>query len=707
MYRFGVFEVDFQACELRKNGRLIRIQEQPLRILQALLERPGEPVSREQLRDRLWPSDTFVDFERSLNAAVSKLRQALGDCADRPIYIETIAKKGYKFIAPLTPIPISEPAVEAVVQAPPETVRDGGPTPRIWIAAMASALVLGGAALYSWRPAKPALDAGPASFTISMPPGKHLAGAGYFPNSVLSPDGRSLVFLATGPEGPELYLRSMSSESSQRLEGTEFAQLPFWSPDSREIGFVSRNKLKTLPIRGGAERVLCDTKEFFGATWSKDGTILFGSDFELYKIPATGGQRKQVTKLDEARKDFRHSWPQFLPDGRRFLFFVAVDNAPAQSGVFIGSLDGGNPKLVFLNPTRAIFAPPDLLVYVKGLALVAQQWDIAGRRRMGDPHTIAKDVRQFTIGAAAFSLSENGVLAFRTGSIPVSQPVIYRRDGTRIRNAAPQGQYTRFAISPDGSTAALQVQPPSKISPVFKIWLLQMDSDIVSRFDFGPQSYTNPVWSPDSKRLVFSSHLVSGMSSRLWQWRVGEAVPTLLFADGKSSAPQDWSPDGQVLLYRRGDEGAFSIQMGNNPQALDVSGGQKMTDNLRLSPDARHVAYSSDLAGRQEVFIADFPGFRNAKQVSSSGGGSPNWNRNGRELFYIGRGGSIMSVTFDSTNSLLPAKPKELFKPVPALAASSLASSADGKRFYLLESIPGPVEDELHVITNWDSGLGR
>jgi DNA-binding winged helix-turn-helix (wHTH) protein/Tol biopolymer transport system component len=709
MYRFGVFEADFVTCELRKSGLRIRIQEQPLRILEALLEKPGELVSREQLRDRLWHSDTFVDFERSLNAAVAKLRQSLGDSADRPIYIETVAKKGYRFIAPIIPMPLPEPVVESVAQAPPQSAPAGIPKPRAWIAALAGVLALGGAALYSWRSARPSpnSDPGPVSFTISMPPGKHLAGAGYFPNSVISPDGRNLVFLASGAEGPELYLRSMASETSQRLEGTEYARLPFWSPDSREIGFVSRDKLKTIAVRGGAERVLCDTKEFFGATWSKEGTILFGSDFGLYKIAATGGQREQVTKLDQARKDFRHSWPQFLPDGRRFLFFIAVDNDPAQSGVFLGSLDGGDPKLVFLNRTRAIFAPPDFLVYVNGSALVAQQWDIAGRRSLGEPHTIAKDVRQFTIGAAAFSLSENGVLAYRTGSIPSSQPVIYRRDGTRIRKAGTPGLYTQFVISPDEITAALQVSIPSKISPFSKIWILQMDSDIVTRFDFGDESYANPVWSSDSKRMIFSSYIVGGMSSQLWQWKVGEAPPAFFFADDKFSTPQDWSLDGKLLLYRRGDGGASSIQIGNSAISEDVSGTKKMTDRLRLSPDARHVAYSADLAGRQEVFIADFPGFKNPKQVSSYGGGSPNWNRSGKELFYIGRGGNVMSVTFDLATSLIPAKPKELFKPVPPLAAGSLSSSADGQRFYLLETMPGPVEDELHVITNWNAGIGR
>ena len=711
MYRFGVFEADFGSGELRKSGIRIKIQEQQLRILEALLDKPGELVSREQLRDRLWPSDTFVDFERSLNAAVAKLRQALGDSADRPIYIETVAKRGYRFIAPIIPLPMPmpNPVVEAVVKEQVEAAPAGSPKPRIWIAALAGALALGGAAIYSWRSGRqsPTVDAGPVSFTISMPPGKHLAGAGYFPNIVISPDGRSLVFLASGPDGPELYLRSMASETSKRLEGTENAHLPFWSPDSREVGFVSRGKLKTVAVQGGADRVLCDTKEFFGASWSKDGTILFAADFVLYKIRAEGGQPAPVTKLNEARRDFRHSWPQFLPDGRRFLFFIAVDNDPSQSGVFLGSLDGGDPKLVFLNRTRAIFASPDLLVYAKDLALLAQHWDIAGRRSLAEPHVVTKGVKTFTIGAAAFSLSENGVLAYRTGSIASSQLAIYRRDGTRIKTAGLPGLYTRFAISPDEKLAALTVMIPNKKSPVSRIWLLQMDNDVVSQFDFGDESYSNPVWSPDSKRVIFASAVIGGMSNRLWHWKVGEGDPTFLFSDGKSNSPEDWSPDGRNLLYHRLDEGAFSLPIANGNKAEDVGGTPQRKDHLRFSPDARHVAYYSDLAGRPEVFIAAFPGFTGAKQVSSHGGVQPSWNRNGKELFYSGPGGRIMSVAFDSATALIPAAAKALFKPVPPLAGGSYAPSADGQRFYVLESMPGPVEDELHVITNWSAGLGR
>ena len=274
MHRFGPFEVNFAAGELRKNGIRIGVQEQPLRILEALLEKPGELVSRDQLRDRLWPSDTFVDFEGSLNAAVAKLRQSLGDAAERPGYIETVPKKGYRFIAPVSPIPESPSA--ALPQESPEPVPRTIPRPRTWIAAMVGVLVIGGAGTYIWRNGRlgPTGVTGSVSFTVLMPPGKQLIGPNYFPNFAVSPDGRSLAFVAAGADGPAIYLRAMSSETSQRLEGTELARLPFWSPDGREIGFISADKLKAITVRSGVVRALCDAPWFFGATWSQDGTIL-------------------------------------------------------------------------------------------------------------------------------------------------------------------------------------------------------------------------------------------------------------------------------------------------------------------------------------------------------------------------------------------------------------------------------------------------
>ena len=714
MYRFGVFEADFGAGELRKCGLRIKIQEQPLRILEALLEQPSELVSREQLRDRLWPSDTFVDFERSLNAAVARLRLALGDSAERPIFVETVAKKGYRFIGPVSPMPKPVVEDEVLVPAPKEEAPRSASKTRILLAALVGALVLGGAAIFSWRSGRlsQAGNGASVSFTVPMPGNRRIGGNYFSPSVAVSRDGSTIAFVATVPDDTALYVRSLSSETSQRLDGTEDAEHPFWSPDGSAIGFVSRGKLKTVTLHGGHGRILCDVNQSYAATWSRDGTILFSSDMVLYRIAAEGGERTQVTTLDRSRGDFRHSSPQFLPDGRRFLFFIVAEDQP-KSGVYLGSLDTASPRLVFLNRTFARFAPPDLLVYVKDSlldsTLVAQPWDIRSLRSLGEPHVITKGVNTFSIAAAAFSLSDNGVLAYRKSSAGDSQLAMYRRDGKRIRTIGPPGPYSQAAVSPDEKLVALDVNLRGERSLVSKIWLLQMDNEVVSKFDFGTVSYVNPVWSPDSKQLAFDSFAVGGMRTQLWLWKIGDPSPTFFFADGNNNWPEDWSPDKRFLLCLRGGARLFTLPLKKDAKPADMGGAQSPKGHMRFSPDGRYVAYIADSSGRPEVFIAEFPGFTGIKQVSSHGGIQPVWNRTGKELFYVGPGATVMSVSIDTGTSLKSAAPKELFKirPLVAGGARRYAPSADGQSFYVLESVPGPVPDELHVKTNWTAGLGR
>src|SRR5882757_5888887 len=228
MHHFGPFEVDFPASEVRKNGNRVRIQEQPLRLLKALLEKPGELVPREKLRERLWPSDTFVDFERSLNAAVAKLRQTLHDSADHPVYVETVARKGYRFVAPITH------TGDKLGNMAPTAVRVA--RSRLRVALLAGAVVVcAGAIVLLWakfRRQDGFRDGGAMRFTVAMPEGTQLAGAAFVPNMAISPDGRTLAYVVSPPGGTEsIWLRPLGSETARHLDGTEGAWLPFWSPD--------------------------------------------------------------------------------------------------------------------------------------------------------------------------------------------------------------------------------------------------------------------------------------------------------------------------------------------------------------------------------------------------------------------------------------------------------------------------------------------
>src|SRR6185312_9562548 len=299
MHRFGPFEVDFAASELRRSGSQVRIQEQPLRILEILLDQPGELVSRERLRERLWPSDTFVDFERSLNAAVAKLRQALHDSADHPVYVETVARKGYRFIAPVT---------ETAAEPDPAQTASGWSRRRAALLAVAALVICASAALLAWAklrhqsldtPGAPH-DSGTLRFTVAMPEGTEIADAPYVPNAAISPDGQALALVVspTGTVAGSIWIRPLASEVARRLDGTEGAALPFWSPDSREIGFFAGGQLKSVAASGEPVRVLCDSAELpFGASWGREGVIVYSAGSQLYSVNASGGPCRQLTRF--------------------------------------------------------------------------------------------------------------------------------------------------------------------------------------------------------------------------------------------------------------------------------------------------------------------------------------------------------------------------------------------------------------------------
>ena len=260
MRRFGPFELDLATGELRKSGARVRLQDQPLRILQALLETPGEMVTREQLRDRLWPSDTFVDFERSLNAAVAKLRQALGDSAEQPLYVETVARKGYRFVAPVTATepPLPPPASPS----PPKST-----TAVVVVAALLGLAVLG------WIVLRPRAPAGgdPVAFIVPMPPGTIIPRNVYAPLMSVSPNGRTLVLAALQDGISTLWLRPIGSEASQKIPGSEGGTMPIWAPDGTQIAFLSGGKLQLVGLTGEPPQLLCDVKTAFGLAWGRGG----------------------------------------------------------------------------------------------------------------------------------------------------------------------------------------------------------------------------------------------------------------------------------------------------------------------------------------------------------------------------------------------------------------------------------------------------
>lgn len=339
--------------------------------------------------------------------------------------------------------------------------------------------------------------------------------------------------------------------------------------------------------------------------------------------------------------------------------------------------------------------------------LLAQKWNVQRNQVRDQVVPLAAHVSAFPIGLSAFSVSENGVLVYRSSANLERQLVCYSPDGKRLRNLGAKGAYLQFALSPDEKTAALTVSvPPGQLTNV-KIWLLRLDTEVISRYDFGNVANSDPVWSPDSRRIVFSSFEVFSMKTELLEWTIGEDRPKLLFADGRKNEPDDWSTDGRLLLYRRDGRWAMSVpvEQGTKPIANGDSDFPK--DQLHLSPDGTRVAYNAIRTGRPEVFVAAFPSFTGTVQVSAEGGVQPLWSRDGRELFYLAPDRNLMSVQIRAGAAIDASTPRALFRTslIGAFWASEYAVSRDRQRFYFLEPVPSQ-QDTLHVITRWDGGGG-
>ena len=370
--RFSVFELDLRSGDLRKAGARLNLPDQPLQFLTALLERPGELVTRDELRQRLWADDTFVDFEHGLNAAVKRLRDTLGDSADTPRFIETLPRRGYRFIAPVSrgdqslesrPVPVR--GTERQGADEPPRVGHFARRPRAAVAAtsIGAVLVVVLAMLVTPAILKRSRSSGGDLVRFAIEPPQD---ARFSTTLALSPDGSRIVFGVVDSHGEDqLWVRSLDALESRALPGTEGGICPFWSPDGRHLGFFAHGRIKTIDVLGGPPETLCDCAPSpRGGSWNREGVIIFAPDSRsaLWRVPSTGGPRTPLTTLDPAIRAGSHRWPHFLPDGRHFVYLL-LSGQVEQQGLYVGSIDSGEViRLVDAN-SSAVYAPPGYLLF--------------------------------------------------------------------------------------------------------------------------------------------------------------------------------------------------------------------------------------------------------------------------------------------------------------------------------------------------------
>ncbi|MBI4716399.1 MAG: serine/threonine-protein kinase [Planctomycetes bacterium] len=542
---------------------------------------------------------------------------------------------------------------------------------------------------------------------------------------VISPDGTTLAFVAGGPEGQRLWVRPLHTRTARVVPGTEGATFPFWSADSRSIGYFAKEKLYAVSAAGGSPMALCDAVGGRGGAWNREGVILFSPAFRsgLFRVPGTGGKPQPVTRLDESRHT-SHRWPAFCPDGEHFLYLAVAHGAAEteSNAVYLGSLDGGEPKLVLHGSANAIVVSGSLL-YPRENALLAAPFDVPTARLLGDPVVVATEVMyDVTTWRAGFSASEGGILAFHSGTAGGEIQMVRRdRAGKELGKIGDPENFGSLSISPDGKKVATDIVGSST-----DVWVYDVARGGRSRVTFGNGSNVDPVWSPDGQYLAYGNIFTARPDAlhRVLRRPASGGEEEVLHTSSEETWVTDWSADGRYLLVCKGkyiggdpsDIWVLPLDGERTPYPLVKS--PFIETNGRFSPDGKWVAYDCNETGRSEVYVipfipmpADPPAAAPARggkwQVSTRGGFKPKWRGDGKELFFSSNDAGLVAVEVTvTTQGFEFGKAVSLFPVSQAAGIDPFDSAPDGE-WFVENAGTAQATSPIHLIMNWDAEIER
>ncbi len=561
-----------------------------------------------------------------------------------------------------------------------------------------------------WQLGRKPQSKNPVRLSLGLPEGVTLHRNWHpFEHIALSPDGETLAFAATDASGQSaLWVRRLSAPEAERIDQSEGALLPFWSPDSQFIGFWAAGKLKNVRRSGGVPEVICSAPETAQGAWGPDGTILLARavNSPILRVSRTGGEVTPVTSLLPGQVS--QMWVQFLPDGKHFIYLARTSLTSRDPGakIYAQSLDGGDPILLLTTESRAV-AVPDYLLFAQGQTLYAQRMDWAALRKIGASLLVARNVAASPayLGTSEFTASQTGVLIFGTAAgSSFDQLNWYSRDGAMIGSLEPVIDYQQFTLSPDGKHLALN---SFRQHATGSLWLIDIASNTTTPLTTDPHAQSDPVWSPDSRHVAFDL-LPNGGSDPPFlveKIEVGSQQPQNIYGDNERHWVEDWSPDGRFLLTH--DTKTLStISVTGDSKPKPVYSSSFVKDEFHLSPDGRLIAWGENRTGRWEVFVASFPSFDNVTQVSVAGGAQPRWRGDSRELFLIDLEGTLMSAMVERGSSPKISVPRRLFETglIPDPTVNQYAVTNDGLKFLVLEPRKGFVET-YSVIINWPATM--
>jgi eukaryotic-like serine/threonine-protein kinase len=524
----------------------------------------------------------------------------------------------------------------------------------------------------------------------------------------ISPNGRRLVFVASRGGISVLWVRTLDSEATaQPVVGTEGASYPFWSPDSRSVGFFADGKLKRVDIAGGSPRTLAEAALGRGGTWSPDGLILFAPEGAgpLYRVPASGGKPVEATKVHPPEVG-SHRFPNFLPfESGRHQFLFYGHGTPEGDGIYLGSMDSSVTKRLTAADTAGAYMPGGWLVFIHEASLLARRLDLRRGELIGEPVTLADSVNYDTTSyAGAFSTSATGIIAYRSGKASLWQLTWFDRLGKAVGNFGLPNPSNPLnpELSPDGKRVALD----RTMLGFADVWIV--DASRTTRFTFDAADDHWPIWSPNGDRIVFDSSRGGPSHDLYWKPSSSARGEELLLDTSQAKGANDWSSNGKFILYSSQDPKTGSdlwllpMTGERKPQVLLKTGFEER--NGQFSPDSRWVAYESNESGRFEVYVRPVSGDPALRwQISTQGGLQPRWKSDGRELYYIALDQKLMAVPIALKETAVePGTPLALFSmqaSVVTVAKQQYDVAPDGRFLFSV-----PREDAASSITlllNW------
>jgi eukaryotic-like serine/threonine-protein kinase len=582
--------------------------------------------------------------------------------------------------------------------------------PMGWRAIVAiAAIAVAAIALTLWLVAPPAITPAPMlSVAITAPTGTIVEDT-----PAISADGSRIAFVGAQGGKTRIFVRALDAFDAVAVTGTEGGTAPFWSPDGRSLGFFARGRLWRVDLAGGTARVLTTVADPRGGTWTQDNIIVYSPqpDGGLYKVSADGGAPVALTTLDHANQEISHRFPRVLPDGRHVLFINRIATPQLIRYTLTAVPTSGGPSKPILDATSSGVYDQGQLLFMRNDGLFAQPFDPATLTLSGEPALLSDRVwsdGQQVAGLVGFDAAA-GIVVWRPVVSRRTRITWKRRDGT-IAQELHTSDDGDFGVPTADGRLILLARPDFRLNTV-SIAILDPANQTLTPITPPDTTSTSGVWSPDNRRVVYSLLRNGAYDLYVKELRPGGVEQRLLHTDAMKAA-QSWSPDGKVVLFNatsaqtRIDLWAIEPRPGATPKI--VVGGDADECCGRFSPDGKWIAYVSNATGRPEVLVRPFDKDAEPIQISTDGGGAPDWQSGGRELFFMDQENRLMSVPLTiSADSVRAGAPVPLFPVASRLKSAVVLRTSDdrsyasvGDRFLVNEHEDDPRAATINVLMN-------